>query len=347
MVKKNYQGPVRLSDLSGDHVKKPSADQAKKASQQKAKPRQAQDLVQAAQALKAKKIDQKPQPPRTDNDQEKSEEAELSGEITKIEAQKRRKHRFNIYLNQSYAFPVSEATLVKFALAKGQVLSAERVAEIQVAEAAAQAYQTAVNYLSHQLRSEKEIRQRLQRDDWPEGVIDQTIQRLKELRLVDDLVYGQSYTRTAMRLQKKGPGQIQRKLKEKGLSESTIQQALEEYDDQTAQDNIEELAAKRLKQQMRKYAQRDSEQRTVRYLMQKGFDSDAAKQAVQRASQDLVDDDLEDDKLDQQGQKYWRKYRRLDPKERYFKVKQQLYRRGFEAGAIKQWLDQVMEKEEG
>ncbi|AMB94446.1 recombination regulator RecX [Aerococcus sanguinicola] len=347
MAKKSYQGPVRLSDLSGDHVKKASADQAKRPSQQKEKPRPAQDLVQAAQALKAKKLDQKPQRPGTDNDQEKSEEAGLSGEITKIEAQKRRKHRFNIYLNQSYAFPVSEATLVKFALAKGQVLSAERVGEIQAAEAAAQAYQTAVNYLSHQLRSEKEIRQRLQRDDWPEGVIDQTIQRLKELRLVDDLVYGQSYTRTAMRLQKKGPGQIQRKLKEKGLSESIIQQALEEYDDQTAQDNIEELAAKRLKQQMRKYAQRDSEQRTVRYLMQKGFDSDAAKQAVQRASQDLVDDDLEDDKLDQQGQKYWRKYRRLDPKERYFKVKQQLYRRGFEAGAIKQWLDQEMEKEEG
>lgn len=347
MGKKNYEGPVRLSDLSAG---KRSSRAKKSPSQEKTRTNvstQAQDLVQAAQKLKAKKAVTKEDETASFKRQDKGQEANLSGEITKIEVQKRRKNRFNIYLDQSYAFPVSEAILVKFALAKGQFLDAERVEEIQAAEAAAQAYQTAVNYLSHQLRSEKEVRQRLQRDDWSEAVIDQTIQRLKELRLVDDLVYGQSYTRTAMKLQKKGPAQIQRKLKEKGLTETIIQQALEEYDEQTAQENIEDLATKRLKQQMRKYAQRDSEQRTVRYLMQKGFASEAAKYAVKEASRSLTDDQLEQDKLDQQGRKYWRKYRRLEQKDRYFKVKQQLYRRGFEGDAIKHWLDQEMEKEEG
>ena len=44
--------------------------------------------------------------------------------ITKIEAQKK-KGRYNIYLNDAFAFGVDEATVVKYALFKGTELTKE------------------------------------------------------------------------------------------------------------------------------------------------------------------------------------------------------------------------------
>ena len=40
-------------------------------------------------------------------------------QITKIEVQKKKQNRFNIYINDEFAFGVDEATLLKFSLTKG------------------------------------------------------------------------------------------------------------------------------------------------------------------------------------------------------------------------------------
>ena len=42
--------------------------------------------------------------------------------ITKIARQKNNPERYNIYLNEEYAFPVDEAILIQFGLTKGKVL---------------------------------------------------------------------------------------------------------------------------------------------------------------------------------------------------------------------------------
>lgn len=40
--------------------------------------------------------------------------------ITKIARQKNNPERYNIYLNEEYAFPVDEAILIQFGLTKGR-----------------------------------------------------------------------------------------------------------------------------------------------------------------------------------------------------------------------------------
>ena len=46
--------------------------------------------------------------------------------ITKVSAQKRQ-GRYNIFLDQEYAFSVSEKTLAEFVLLKGQELSPQKI----------------------------------------------------------------------------------------------------------------------------------------------------------------------------------------------------------------------------
>ena len=58
--------------------------------------------------------------------------------ITKVSAQKRQ-GRYNIFLDQEYAFSVSEKTLAEFVLLKGQELSPQKINEILDYEASAKA----------------------------------------------------------------------------------------------------------------------------------------------------------------------------------------------------------------
>ena len=50
--------------------------------------------------------------------------------ITKIGRQKNNQERYNIYLNDEYAFAVDESTLIKFGLMKGKTLEQFDIDEI-------------------------------------------------------------------------------------------------------------------------------------------------------------------------------------------------------------------------
>ena len=50
--------------------------------------------------------------------------------ITKIGRQKNNPERYNIYLNDEYAFAVDESTLIKFGLMKGKTLEQFDIDEI-------------------------------------------------------------------------------------------------------------------------------------------------------------------------------------------------------------------------
>ena len=69
--------------------------------------------------------------------------------ITKIGRQKNNQERYNIYLNEEYAFAVDEGTLIKFGLQKGKVLEQIEIDEIQYEDEIAKAFNKALNFLSY------------------------------------------------------------------------------------------------------------------------------------------------------------------------------------------------------
>ena len=68
-------------------------------------------------------------------------------QITKIEVQKKKQNRFNIYINDEFAFGVDEATLLKFALTKGTELTQDTIREIEQETQYQNAYQKALRFL--------------------------------------------------------------------------------------------------------------------------------------------------------------------------------------------------------
>ncbi|NLR10275.1 MULTISPECIES: recombination regulator RecX [Lactobacillaceae] len=264
-------------------------------------------------------------------------------EITMIEAQKR-SGRFNIYVDGHYAFPVSESVLVDFRLYKGMEIDKALEEQLTAADDVAKAYNRALDYLSHQLRTEKEVADKLVTLEIPEETIALTLKKLREFSLVDDAHYAASYVRTMMHTGDKGPRVIRQHLRQKGVGEQVIDDALTLYTP-TEQLAVGTAVAEKLAKRYQHQSTRNREQKMRQGLVTRGFGGDEIKTML--AAVDLTPDaDEQQALLAKQGEKFLRRYHALSQSEQHYKTKQALYRKGFKLDDISQWLADLGESAE-
>ena len=119
--------------------------------------------------------------------------------ITKIGRQKNNPERYNIYLDETYAFAVDEGTLIKFGLMKGKSLEQFDIDEIVYEDEIAKAFNKALNFLSYQMRSEQEVRKKLLSNEYGEAVVDS--RKVKgDTVMQKDLFMGNEYDRNGILL---------------------------------------------------------------------------------------------------------------------------------------------------
>ncbi|WP_125766856.1 recombination regulator RecX [Lapidilactobacillus wuchangensis] len=256
--------------------------------------------------------------------------------ITQITAQKK-SGRYNIFLDKHYAFPVSEDVLIRYNLHKGLELTDDQQAEIAAADVIEKAYQLALNYLSYQIRTIKEMRQYLKQHEVESVAIEQVIDRLKQQQYLDDGAYAIAYVQTNKRLSLKGPQVIRQELRQKGvMDENLIVDALTHYDQESLLANGQKLA-QQIWQRQHHVSQRIREQKVRQGLQQKGYsgvDFDLIWSQL-----DLTMDDAEEhDALQLAAAKAQRHYQPLTDRKQRQKFTQALYRKGFAFDAINNWL---------
>jgi regulatory protein len=259
--------------------------------------------------------------------------------VTKIVVQKKRKDRFNIYVDGEYSFPISEAVLIKVGLYKGMQLTKERSLEIERENYDYMAYTTAVNYLSYSLRSEAEVRKKLIDEEISEDAIERALTRLKEQNYVNDRIYGESYTRTAANLNRKGPQLIANELKTKGLSPETISLVLKEYPLEQQIENGIAIAEKMMRKQSR-VSSREASNKLRAHLQQKGYLADTIP-AILEEIETVKEEDDEMSALRLQGDKLWHKQERKHKgKDLIQKVKAGLFQKGYSGDMISAYIQE-------
>jgi len=83
--------------------------------------------------------------------------------ITKITVGKSREKRFNIFLDEKFAFSVPAEVMVKDRLHKGRELTGNDIEALSQSDSYYRCLNTALRYLGHRPRSESEMKQRLLR----------------------------------------------------------------------------------------------------------------------------------------------------------------------------------------
>jgi len=257
--------------------------------------------------------------------------------ISKIEPQKR-KGRYNIFIDESFAFGVDEEVLIKFELRKGVHVSKKIQRQIESEETYNKAYQKTLNYLNYALRSEKQIRDYIKKNDfdlYSERIVDS----LKNSKLIDDLNYAQSYVRSQANVKQKGPRNIEQKLKQRGISDEDIMTALEEYPPDQRFENALELAEKKWNK-TRNSSEFESVQKVKKYLVGKGYEFSMADQAIEEINTEK-DTEEEYEALVKQGDKAYRRYqRKYEGYELKQRLRRYLYSKGYPNELIKRYIDE-------
>ena len=190
----------------------------------------------------------------------------MEREITALKAQKKNPNRINVYLDGEYAFGL--ARIVAAWLKIGQQLSDEEIARLQQQDALEVAYQRGLQILSYRPRSIAEVRRKLSEQGFEPAVVDATIQRMKQNGLLGDEQFAHDWVENRAAFRPRSRRLLAMELRQKGVAEEAIQQALSETQDE------ESLAYQSALQYARKITGKDWEtfrKRLGAYLMRRGF----------------------------------------------------------------------------
>lgn len=198
-------------------------------------------------------------------------------EITAITPQVKDAKRCNIYIDGRFYCGMTLETVMKNRLKVGQVVSAEKLSEIQLESEKNTALDKALYFISAVKKTEKQVREYLQGKGYLEGVCEYVLAKMREYGFLDDKEYAKDYVGFAGT--RKGERLIKMELKAKGVPEEDIDGALEDLTGET-----QEATARRiLEKYMRgKTADRETLAKAYRYLMGKGFDYEIAKTALSK-----------------------------------------------------------------
>lgn len=189
----------------------------------------------------------------------------MTGTITALVVQKRNKNRVNVYLDGEFAFGLAAIQAMK--LRKGQVLSDADIAQLKTLDEVERAYERALKLLAYRPRSIEEVRQHLRAARFSEEPIETAIERLTQAGLLDDLAFARYWVENRERFSPRGVRALRYELRQKGLSDAVISDALSRLDE-------EALAHQAACTRLRRLKRADPEIRRKRledFLLRRGF----------------------------------------------------------------------------
>lgn len=209
--------------------------------------------------------------------------------ITKLERQKKRRHRVSVYLDGDFAFGCSDEVVYRFGLHKGMELDDARRREIEDYDNRVQAKLAAERLVGTRMRSEKELRQRLREKEYPPDIIDETIATFTRIGLIDDRAFAEAFVRDRLRMRPRAAALLRRELRQRGVAPDIIDAVLAAHFEEESE---EDLARRMAESYLRAHPRLETlvlKRRLAGYLQRKGFGAGLAFRVVQG----IIDSDSE------------------------------------------------------
>ena len=203
--------------------------------------------------------------------------------ITALEVQKRNPRRVNVYLDGEFAFGL--ARIVAAWLSVGMELSEDKIAQLRADDEREIAFQQALRLINYRPRTRAEIRTNLEKHKISPAAIDEILTRLEETGLVDDARFAAQWVENRSEFRPRSRRLLYIELRQHGLETETIEQTLEEVDE-------EALALKAAQKHALKLAALDHatfRQKLTSYLCRRGFQYQTSADASEIVWNELTD----------------------------------------------------------
>jgi regulatory protein len=197
--------------------------------------------------------------------------------ITALQSQRRNKRRVSVFLDGNFLFGLSRETVAALGLREGQEVDRQKLDGIAREEQLHEARNYAFLLLSYKARTTDELRKRLVRKGFAPDIIVSTIERLAELKMLDDAGFARQFAEDRVSIGHKGKWRVRQELVKRGVPREHIEAALDAAPDETA-------AAREV---ARKYANRNlrldpavRNRRLYAFLARRGFSPDVIRAVI-------------------------------------------------------------------
>lgn len=151
--------------------------------------------------------------------------------ISKIEPQKKNKNRSSIYIDEKFAFGLSNEVLVKFDLHEGDEIDHDTAQNVLLEREKQMIRARAFRLLRYRSRSIQELRTRLSRIGFDEELVADVIEELIMDNTLDDEKFARSYIADYTTLKPKGNIFIRRELMKMGVANEIIERLVNKRDE--------------------------------------------------------------------------------------------------------------------
>jgi regulatory protein len=206
--------------------------------------------------------------------------------VSAVEPQKKKKDRYNVYVDGDYVASLGAQALVTFNIREGAAIDLNTLKEAVSVDNAQYAFDSAADLISHKMRTRSELKGRLIERGIDEAAVDDAMDKLASYGYVDDAAFAKEYVRSAVVSGRWGRKAVAYRLKEKGLEKSVIEQALNEY----TQEDEKEIARKQFEAaagRLKGVEARKQRQKIYAGLARHGFDYSVISELLTGASEDV------------------------------------------------------------
>ena len=207
--------------------------------------------------------------------------------ITKLERQKHDSKRVSVFVDEEYAFSLSDELVILHKLAVGKDVNLLPLKELAEEDDFSRALTACYELLGRSEKTEKQLREYLTKKTYSEETADRVTDRLKELGYLDDRAYAERFTENCRGLGKRA---IRCKLSSRGVPQAIITEVLNALPDESLLEDACRLAEK----QRARYAalpEREQKRKISEFLARRGYDWDTVSGAVEHLFS-VEEDDL-------------------------------------------------------
>ncbi len=186
--------------------------------------------------------------------------------ITKIAVQVKQSGRYSIFVDEKYAFSLSDTALLESKLVPGQDVSDEELKGWKQASDDDKVLGRALQYAMIRPRSSWEFEIYLQRKKTTPALIEAILNKLSNLGFINDLEFARSWVANRRLLHSSSVRKLQQEMRSKRVPDEIIRQVLEE-DETDESDVLKQLVSKKIQQTRYK----NDPQKLMQYLARQGF----------------------------------------------------------------------------
>jgi len=192
--------------------------------------------------------------------------------ITDIKPQKRKKNRFNLYLDDNFFCSLSEDVIIDSKIKIGQQITKKELEELIQKDQLDKALNKAIRFLTYRPRTENEIRKKLLEKKFDNKIIVKVISKLKKMGYLSDQFFIESWIRDRINIKPSGKKLLKIELIKKGIPETKAQKFLEKLIDRKIELQMAQKAFHKAQKKYRHLTGSEKKQKIIAYLARRGFE---------------------------------------------------------------------------